>query len=113
MSIGSRYEAGDVAKGHVLKMAGQWMPHPIDFRDERTGVAPAPKAATALRRPTLRESAERWYSIFWLLAVLSAIGVWIALGAATAGAVGFGAALTTGIAWLPVIAFFNVIRKEL
>ena len=77
------YKAGDVANGHVLNPAGQWMPHPIDFRDERTRVAPAVKAATAKRRPTLRESAQRWYAIFWLLAVLSAIGVWIALGAGT------------------------------
>ena len=113
VSIDNMYKAGDVANGHVLNQAGQWMPHPIGFRDERTRVAPAVKAATAKRRPTLRESAERWYSIFWLLAMLSAIGVWIALGATTAGAVGFGVALTTGIAWLPVIAFFNVIRKEL
>ena len=63
--------------------------------------------------PALRESAENWYVIFWLLAVLSAIGVWVALGMATAGAVGIGAALATVIAWVPAIAFLNIIRKEL
>ena len=79
----------------------------------RERVSPPRPRRPPSARPALSESAESWYFIFWLLAVLSAIGVWIALGMTTAGAVGFGAALATVIAWLPVIAFCNIIRKEL
>ena len=113
MSSDNSYKPGDVANGHVLNQDGQWMPHRIISDDRRTRVTPPAEAATAIRRPTLSESAESWSFIFGLLAVLSAFGVWVALGMTTAGAVGIGAALATFIAWVPAIAFLNIIRKEL
>ena len=108
-----QYKPGHVAKGHVLTQDGQWMPDRIIYDDRRTRVTHPLEAATAIRRSTLSESAESWSLIFGLLAVLSALGVWVALGMTTAGAVGIGAALATVIAWVPAIAFLNIIRKEL